>query len=110
MNGHSKLKGFTNTRSFDTGTNASPESRVEQNHIHSGVQHIGGELFKIHNHSVCRERHAYLFSHSSHPCHSQHRIFQIVVTQVHNLLPKLNRRLSRPHAIRIESKAVSIKR
>ena len=40
--GDTELKCFANSGRLDAGANAAPKRSVEQNHVHRGVEHVGG--------------------------------------------------------------------
>src|ERR1043165_200885 len=107
MHRDAELKRFANCRRFHTRAHAAPERRVEQHHVDRGIQNVRRELFEVHYDGVGRERHAHFLAHAAHAVHAKHRIFEIVVAYVFDLLSKPDRRFSGPHTVRIETKPVA---
>src|SRR5919106_6315286 len=107
MHSHTQLKRFTNSGCFDTRANAAPERRVQQHDIDRRVANVGRELFEIDYDGVSRERHADFLAYAPHSIHTKHRIFQIIVSNVFDLLPKPDCRFGGPDAIRIKAKTIS---
>ena len=103
MHGHAELKCFANRRGFLAGANASPERRVEKDHIHRGVKHVGGELLEIDHDSIGRERYANHFASAAHAVQAVYGILQVIVTQALNCLAETNRLLRGPDAVGIET-------
>src|SRR6185369_7310519 len=108
MHRHAELKCFTNGSCFYTRANAAPKRRIKQHDIDGCVQDIRRELFKVYDDCVGCEWHANLLAHTAHSIHTKHRIFEIVVSNVFDLLSKPDRRFSGPDAIRIEAKAIAL--
>jgi len=79
MHGNAQLKSFADSRRFHTRPNASPECRVEKNHIDCGIQHVSGELFKIDDNRVGRKRHANHLPRAAHAVKTEYRILEVVV-------------------------------
>src|ERR1700754_3255154 len=107
MHGNAELKRFTNTRCFYTRADAAPKRRVEQHHIDCCIQNISRELFEIDDDGIRRERHTDLLTHTPHSVHAKHRVFEIVVANVFDLLTKPNRSFSGPNTVWIEPEAIA---
>ena len=88
MHRHAQLKRFADAGGFDTGPDAAPESRIQQDDINGCVQNVSGQLLKVHDDGVCRQRHADLFAHAPHSIQAKHRILEIIVSDVFDLLSK----------------------
>src|SRR6267378_2909693 len=104
MHRHAKLESLANSRSFYAGAYPTPESSVEQNDIHCRVKHISSELLEVHHHRIRRQRNVYHLPDSAHAVQPKNGIFQIIVANPGDALPESNGLLSRPNAVRIESK------
>src|SRR6185503_12570487 len=107
MHRHAELKRFTNPGRFHTRPNAAPERRIQQHHIDCRIQNIRGELLEVNHDGVCREWHANLLTHTPHSIHAKHRIFEIIIAYVFDLLSEPDRSLGGPDAVWIEAKAIS---
>ncbi len=109
MHRNADLKRFTNSSGFHAGANAAPERCIEQHNIDRSVANIRCQLFEIYYHGVRGEGHPNFLAHAPHSIHTKHRIFQIIVSNVFDLLPKPDCSLGGPDAIRIEAKTISVK-
>src|SRR6516165_9812331 len=98
MHRHPKLKGFADTRRFNTSTDATPEGGVQQDYIHGSIQDVRGELFEADDYRVRRQWNANLFACPAHPVHSEHGIFQIIVLKALDGLAEANRLLRGPNS------------
>src|SRR5512133_1168650 len=110
MDSDAQLECLTDRRGFDAGADAAPERRVEQHDVDGGLQHVRGQLLEVHNDSVRRQRHAQLLSRATHPVHAEHRILEVVVLQILDVLAEPDRLLGGPDAVRVETKAITGKR
>ena len=110
MHRNTELKRLTNTGGLYARPDTAPERRIEQHHVDCRMQNISRQLFEVDDDSVCRQRHADLLTHASHTCHAKHGIFEIVVSNIVDLLAKPDRRFGGPDAIWIETKAIANQR
>src|SRR5690242_15721004 len=110
MHCNSELKRFTYRGCFHASAYAAPECRVKQHDVNRSVQNIRRELLEVDDNGIRRERHSHLLTYSSHAVHAKHRIFEIIVANVFNLLPKPDRRFRGPYAIWIKTKMIARQR
>src|ERR1043165_654340 len=110
MHRNAELKRFTNAGRFHTCSNAAPERRIKQHHIDRCIENIRSELLEVDYDCVRRERHANLLTHAPHSVQAKHWVFQIIIANVFDLLPKPNRCLGGPHTVRIKTKPIAIER
>src|ERR1700752_374329 len=110
MHGHAQLKRFANSRGLNTDANATPESCIQQHYVDCRVQNICRELFEVYDNCVGGKRHTDLFSDPPHSVHAKHRIFQIIISDIFDLLSKPDRGFSRPNTIRIKTETIAIER
>src|SRR5665213_518156 len=99
MDGHAHLKRLAHAGGFHACTYAAPESSIEQNHVDSAIQYIGGELLEIHHHRIRRKRNANHVASSAHAVHAVNGVFQIVVAQILNALAEANGLFGGEHAV-----------
>src|SRR5215211_4002379 len=107
MHRDAELERLANGGRFDAGTNPTPERRVEQDDVDGWLQHVRRELLEVHDHCVRREWHAQLLTREPHSVHAEHRIFEIVVVQILDVLAKPNRLFGRPDTVWIEPKSIA---
>src|SRR6266702_3357147 len=106
MNGYSQLKGFTHTCRLDAGTNASPERRIQKNHIDGGIQNSASELLKVDHHGIGCCRNTDHFPYASHTVQTPGRIFKIIVLQVLDGVAEVNGLLDAEGCVRVIAQAV----
>src|ERR1700686_585106 len=107
MHRDAELKRLADARRFDARSDPAPESSVEQEHIRGGIERVRREFFEIHHDGVSRQRHSHFFAHATHAGHAKDWIFEIVITDVFDLLTKPDCRLSRPDTVWIEAKMIA---
>ena len=108
MDGNSKLECLAHARGLDARSDPAPEGCVEQNHVHGCVEHVGCELLEVDDHRVCCQGYSHLLAHAAHSSQSKHRVFQIIVPDVLDLLAEPDARLSGPDAVWIEAEAIAV--
>ena len=110
MHRYPDLERLANARRFHAGANTSPECRVEQDHIHRGVQNVRRQLFEIDDHGIGGERNPNHLPSPPHPVQSVHRIFEIVVANVLDGLSEADGLFCGPDPVRIEPERISWQR
>jgi len=98
-----KLECLAHGGGLHARANTAPERRVEQDDVHSAVQHICGKLLEIHYDRVGRKRDAQFLARAAHPCEAEDRILEVVVVQIFNRSPEADSLLGRPDAVGVES-------
>src|SRR6185436_11566296 len=91
MHSHAELKRFTNGSGFHARANAAPERCIEQHDINSSIQNIRCELFEVYDDGVGCEWYTDFLTHTAHSVHAKYGIFEIVVSDVFDLLSKPDR-------------------
>src|SRR5688500_7672642 len=107
MDRNTKLECFAHARGFHTLPDASPKRSVEQDDIDRRIQNIRRELLEIYNDRVRREWHTNFLARPTHAVKSKHRIFQVIVVDVLDLLAEPDRLFGRPGRVRIEPKRIT---
>src|SRR5262249_16871651 len=107
MDGDAELKGVADACRSDTGSDASPERGVQQDHIHRGIKHVCGKLLEIDYDGIRCQRRRDLFPHAAHPVHAEHGVLQVVVADLLYLAAEPYRSFNRPDAVWIETEAVA---
>src|SRR5271166_3091545 len=107
VHGDAKLEGFANTRRLYARPDAAPEGGVQQYHVNGGIQIVGGELFKIDDHGISRQRDSDHLARAAHAVEAEHRVLEVVVAEVLNRLSEANRLFFRPDRIGVEAERIS---
>ncbi len=87
-----------------------PQRGVEQDDVHGGVEHVGGQLLEPDDHRVGGERHPDPLAGPAHAVQAVDRIFEVVVVQVLDLPREPDGLLRGPDAVGIEAQAVARQR
>ena len=67
MNRDAQLKSLAHRGSLHAGAHAAPKGGVEQDHIHSRVEDVGGELLEVDHDGVGGEGNAHHLAGAAHP-------------------------------------------
>src|SRR6266496_571367 len=106
---YAQLESVTYVGRFDTGPDAAPEGRVEQDNINGRTEHVCRQLLKIDDYCVCCQWHPHFLTHATHACHAINRILEVIVREIFDLLTEPNRGFSGPDGIWIEAKVIAVK-
>src|SRR5258707_12052474 len=107
---HTQLKCFANIRSLDTLPDATPEGCVQQDYVDGSVEYVCRELFKVNDHGIGRKRHTNFLAGAAHTVQTINRIFEVVVSDVLDLLAEPHGSFCRPDSVWVESEAVAMER
>jgi hypothetical protein len=110
MHRDAELECLADARRADARADASPEGRVEQDHVRGGGQRDGRELLEVDHDRIGGQRHAHLLPYPSHPRHAEDGVFQVVVAEALDLLAEPDGCLGRPDAVGVEAEAVAVER
>src|SRR5208283_5126693 len=82
---------------------AAPESSIEQNDVHGGIERIGGELLEVHYHGISGQRHAHHLAGAAHAVQSEDGVLDIIVAETFDGLAEANGLLGGPDGVRVET-------
>src|SRR6266446_6191628 len=107
---HAELKCFAHGGGLDALSDATPEGGVEQYHVNSSIEYVCCELLEINNDGIRCKRHPNLFAGSTHAVQPVNGIFEIIVSDVFDLLAERDGSFCRPDGVWIETEAVAMER
>src|SRR5690554_2359712 len=102
MHSHAELKGLADRGGAHTLTDATPEGRVEEDHVDGRVEDVGAELLEIDHDGVRGQRHPHLVTNTTEAVKTEDRILQVIVSDVLDVLAEPDRLFGRPHTVRVE--------
>ena len=108
MDSHAQLESLTDARSLDALTDTSPESRIKQDHVDSGIEYVCCQLLEANYYSISCQRHAYFLSRPAHTIQAKDRILEVVILNIFDLLTEPDGLFGRPDRVWIETKTVTI--
>ena len=80
--------------------------RVEEDHIHRGLEHVGRQLLEPDDDGIRGQGHADALAHAPHAVQPVHRILEVVVVQVLDVPAEPDGLLRRPDPVGVEAQAV----
>ncbi len=110
MHRDSQLERLAHGGGLHAGPDAAPEGGVEQNHVHRGIERVGGQLLEVHHHRVGGQRHAHHLPRAAHAVQAEDGIFQIIVAKSFDGLAEADGLFRGPHAVGVEAQGIAGKR